>query len=82
MVQLLFMGKLADLSGAMLVERELPETVSDTSALRSWLDEMYEADGALLEASVRLAINSEIVAEPAEVRDGDEVALMPPVGGG
>ncbi|MEO0549099.1 MAG: MoaD/ThiS family protein [Pseudomonadota bacterium] len=82
MVQLLFMGKLADVSGAMMVERVLPDEVQDTAALRTWLDEAYQADGALLEPSVRLAINSEIVAEPAKVRDGDEVALMPPVGGG
>lgn len=82
MAQLLFFGKLADLTGAMMVDRALPESVSDTDALRSWLDQDYGADGALLEASIRLAINSEIVSEPATVKDGDEIALMPPVGGG
>lgn len=82
MAQLIFFGKLADLTGAMTVERSLPDRVSDTAALRSWLDETYDAGGALLENTVRLAINNEIVAEPAGVKDGDEIALMPPVGGG
>ncbi|MDJ0921399.1 MAG: MoaD/ThiS family protein [Henriciella sp.] len=82
MAHFLFFGKLADITGAMSVEQPLPDTVTDTSTLRSWLDETYQASGALLETTVRLAINSEIVAEPAPVREHDEIALMPPVGGG
>ena len=39
-------------------------------------------DGAFLDKSVRLAINNEIVVDPHPVSRSDEIAFMPPVGGG
>jgi molybdopterin converting factor subunit 1 len=37
---------------------------------------------AALRASTRFARNGELVPGTAAVRDGDEIALLPPVGGG
>jgi molybdopterin converting factor small subunit len=40
------------------------------------------APGAALRASTRFACNGALVDAGTQLRDGDEVALMPPVGGG
>ncbi|HKS88988.1 MAG TPA: molybdopterin converting factor subunit 1 [Stellaceae bacterium] len=62
----------------------LPEGVRDVAGLLRWL----EARGggyaeALRELSlVRVAVNQDYVALDHPVRDGDEVALFPPVTGG
>ncbi|MEO0983172.1 MAG: molybdopterin converting factor subunit 1 [Pseudomonadota bacterium] len=82
MARLLYFGRLSDVTGHAEETRDLPSDVADTAALRRWLDADHAADGALLEASVRLAVNSEIVMDPAPVSNGDEIAFMPPVGGG
>jgi molybdopterin converting factor small subunit len=42
----------------------------------------FEADGALLEPTVRIAINNEISFDSDRVANPDEIAFMPPVGGG
>lgn len=82
MAQILYFGRLGDVAGAMAEDVSLPDDVTDTSALRRWLDGRKSLDGALLERTVRLAVNNEIVADPHPVADGDEIAFMPPVGGG
>lgn len=82
MVQLLYFGRLSDLAGRSEEALTLPETVTTTSELRSWLDLRFESEGALLEPTVRLAVNNEIVFDPHPVTKGDEIAFMPPVGGG
>jgi sulfur-carrier protein len=82
MAQLLFLGRLADIVDRPNQILDLPEGISDTAALRAWLDTRQSAGGALLEKTVRIAINSEIVVDPAPVSNSDEIAFMPPVGGG
>ncbi|WP_300394591.1 molybdopterin converting factor subunit 1 [Henriciella sp.] len=82
MAQILFFGRLMDVTGKAEETITLPDTVRDTSALRRWLDQDRGLQGALLEKTVRLAINNEIVADPHPVNDNDEIAFMPPVGGG
>ena len=82
MAQLLFFGRLMDTLGTAEETIALPATIRDTAALRHWLDADRKLDGALLEKTVRLAVNSEIVTDPHPVSDGDEIAFMPPVGGG
>jgi sulfur-carrier protein len=82
MAQLLFLGRLADIVDRPNQILDLPEGISDTAALRAWLDAHQSAGGALLEKTVRIAINSEIVVDPAPVSNSDEIAFMPPVGGG
>ena len=82
MAQILFFGRLMDLTGSASETLALPSGVRDTAALRQWLDRDRALGGALLEKTVRLAVNSEIVMDPHPVSDGDEIAFMPPVGGG
>ncbi len=82
MATLLYFGKLADVTGMSMERVALPGNVASTQELREWVDAKYGGSGALLAVSIRLAINSEIAAEPAPVSDADEVAFMPPVGGG
>ena len=82
MATLLFFGKLQDMVGTSSESMELPESISTTYDLRVFLDQHYELPETLSANSIRLAINSEIVADPAPVSDGDEIAFLPPVGGG
>ncbi|MEO0884168.1 MAG: MoaD/ThiS family protein [Pseudomonadota bacterium] len=80
--RILYFGRLIDVTGKSEETHAVPNTVTDTSQLRDWLDSQYGATGALLENTVRIAINSEIVAEPAPLSGAREIAFMPPVGGG
>ncbi len=82
MAKLLYFGKLSDITGCLQEIRALPDEVTTTEALRAHLDDVFSASGALLEKTVRIALNNQIAAEPAPVRDTDEIAFMPPVGGG
>lgn len=82
MAEILYFGRLSDVIGRPAETLDIPVTITDTAALRRWLDERNEAQGALLEKTVRLAVNSEIVADPHPVSDRDEIAFLPPVGGG
>lgn len=82
MATLLYFGRLGDLTGTSRESLELPATVETAADLRHWLDLRFNASGALLEPTVRIAVNNEIVFDANAVSDSDEIALMPPVGGG
>lgn len=82
MARIYYFGKLSDVSGTLCEDLPLPAGIADTAALRGWLDTEHSFNGALLHKSVRTAVNGEIVVDPFPVSDTDEVALMPPVGGG
>lgn len=78
-VKLVFLGKLADLAGG--AERAM-------DAPLDWAGLLAELDGALAEAvqgdRVRVAVNGALLGDKAQLaaKDGDEVALLPPVSGG
>ena len=61
-----------------------PDSVRDVRALVAWLKTRSPGHAeALKEPSiVRVAVNQEYVKWDHPVRDGDEVALFPPVTGG
>lgn len=82
MADILYFGRLSDVAGTGAETLDIPVDITDTAALRRWLDDAKSANGAFLEASVRLAVNSEIVVDPHPVAPTDEIAFMPPVGGG
>lgn len=82
MARLLYFGKLADAVGTAEEQRPLPETVRTADALRSWLDGAAGANGALSHPSVRLAVNGAIAGPKDPVTETDEIAFLPPVGGG
>ncbi len=82
MAKLLYFGKLTELTGTGEEFIALPRTLDDTGDLRAWLDTEKALGGALLDPSVRIAINDELVSEPALFSETDEIAFLPPVGGG
>nr|WP_166180821.1 MoaD/ThiS family protein [Altererythrobacter segetis] len=78
-VRLVFLGKLADLAGAS--ERELAAPIdwpALVEALQGELGEWLAGD------KLKLAVNGAVLADKRalQARDGDEVALLPPVSGG
>lgn len=77
-----FFGRLGDLVELAECERALPDDISDSQALRVWLDHTLDLNGALLSPSVRTAINHQLVNDPHPVSDRDDIAFLPPVGGG
>jgi sulfur-carrier protein len=82
MARVLYFGRLADVAGCASETCALPGHINDTATLRRWLDTRGNLGGALLDVRVRLAINNQIAVEPLPVSDTDEIAFLPPIGGG
>lgn len=82
MTLIMYWGKLSDVTGIANEQRPLPDSITDTETLRAWIDDIHDAGGAFLDRVNRIAVNDEIVTEPAEIREGDSIAFLPPVGGG
>ncbi|MEM7662697.1 MAG: MoaD/ThiS family protein [Pseudomonadota bacterium] len=80
--RILYFGKLTDLTGKSEETEAPPSSIADTTSLRQWIDNIYDGGGALLDATIRIAVDNEIVAEPAPIVGAAEIAFMPPVGGG
>ncbi len=78
-VKVLFLGPLADLEGAS--EREFDAPLDWPGLLSQVSDNVA---GQLLEARVNIACGGKVLPEKTtlQARDGDEVALLPPVSGG
>jgi molybdopterin synthase sulfur carrier subunit len=78
-VKLVFLGRLADLTG--VAEREVAAPL-DWSGLLDALQQ--ELGGWLASDKVKLAVNGTLLADKMALSaaDGDEVALLPPVSGG
>lgn len=60
---------------------ELPSTVRNVGELARHLERVHPELGGRL-AGVRLAVNESFATANESVRDGDVVALIPPVAGG
>lgn len=82
MAKILYFGRLTDIVSTSAETISLPEHILTTSELRAFLDTAKNAGGVLLQQSIRIAINNEFVTEPARISNMDEIAFMPPVGGG
>jgi sulfur-carrier protein len=83
-VKLLYFAWLRTRIGCAEEEVELPPDVRSVAALLDWL---RSRGGRYAEALrdlsvVRVAVNQDYVASEHPVREGDEVALFPPVTGG
>ncbi len=78
-VRLVFLGKLADLAGASEI---------DVAGPLDWEGLIAALPGSLGEAAkgdkVRLAVNGAVLSDKSALaaKDGDEIALLPPVSGG
>jgi len=84
MVRLVFLGKLSDAAPADLAEVALPGEVSTLSDLQEWLGRTVPHLGHALAATpIRLVLNQAVAHDMSvTVRDGDEVAFLPPMSGG
>jgi len=78
-VKLVFLGKLADLAG--VPEREIAAPLDWAGLLKS-LEPALAAQAA--GEKVRIALNGGLLTDKPSLsaRDGDEIALLPPVSGG
>ena len=74
-MKILFFGRLGDGAPAHLV----PSEIRDTEALRAWLG-LDRPE--LLDASIRIAVNDEMILGNRVLDEGDEVAFLPPMSGG
>ncbi|HEX8366609.1 MAG TPA: MoaD/ThiS family protein [Allosphingosinicella sp.] len=74
-MRILFFGRLREVAPAGPV----PADVRDTGALRAWLGGRCPD---LLDPSIRIVVNDEIVPGDRPLGDNDEVAFLPPMSGG
>ena len=74
-MRILFFGRLKDGAPAGPV----PAHVRDTGALRAWLG---EARPELLDSSIRIAVNDEMILVDRPLGEDDEIAFLPPMSGG
>jgi len=83
-VKLLYFAWLRTRIGCAEEEVELPPDVQDVAALLDWLRSRgARYSEALRDLSVvRVAVNQDYVRPEHPVREGDEVAIFPPVTGG
>ena len=84
MVRLVFLGKLGDAAPADLAEVALPGDVRTLSDLREWVGRAAPHLGRVLAATPTRLVLNQVVAHDmsATVRDGDEIAFLPPMSGG
>jgi molybdopterin converting factor subunit 1 len=79
-VRVLYFGVLKDVMGRRSVEMELPEGSSLAELLA-----MHRSSGGAVDSiwdSIAVAVNQEYARVGDVLKDGDEVALLPPVSGG
>lgn len=84
MVTLRYFARLREALGVSSEQVELPAGVADVSGLTHWL----RARGGAWEVELapgrayRVAVNQDMADGGTPVKDGDEVAIFPPVTGG
>lgn len=83
-VRILYFARLRETLGKEGEELVLPEKVGDVAALMNFLQSRggawtTELGGAKV---VRVAVNQEMAQPGTRIREGDEIALFPPVTGG
>jgi molybdopterin converting factor small subunit len=74
-VRISFYGRLRDVAPAGPV----PSGVRDTGALRAWLGRERPE---LLDRSIRIAVNDEMILGDRQLGEDDEIAFLPPMSGG
>jgi len=82
MVNLIYLGRLMDVTGTSNEALKLPLEIKTTADLRIWLNGRFPDADPGFDDSVRIALDSEIAAEPSPLGSAREIAFLPPVGGG
>jgi molybdopterin synthase sulfur carrier subunit len=84
MISLLYFARLREALGVSSEQADLPAGVSDVDGLTNWL----RSRGGAWESELapgrafRVAVNQDMADGTTALRDGDEVAIFPPVTGG
>ncbi len=84
MISLLYFARLREALGVSSEQADLPAEVSDVDGLTQWL----RSRGGAWESELapgrafRVAVNQDMADGATALRDGDEVAIFPPVTGG
>lgn len=83
-MKVLYFGRVRDEIGTAQEDLPLPEEVETAGALRDWLRGQSEAHELALGAGslIKIAINQTYADTDTPVKEGDEVAVFPPVTGG
>jgi sulfur-carrier protein len=82
MVRILYFARIREAVGTEAEEVALPESVHDAAGLVAWLKGRGGAWAQQLDRPYRLAVNQDLAEPVTPIRDGDEVAVFPPVTGG
>ena len=83
-MKLVFLGRFREIAGPHISDMALPCSIDTLAALTDWLAKTQPAlSQALAGARTQYAVNQVIVRDPAHpLREGDEVAFLPPMSGG
>ena len=79
-IRVLFFGQLKDFVGRSSDEIELPQGASLETVFRHYASHLPKV--AAMAGSVAMARNQRFASWCEQIKDGDEVAIMPPVSGG
>ena len=79
-VRVLLFGVLKDLAGRAVDSVELPEGASVAELMTRYGSQMPQLGNVL--SSLAVAVNEQYAGPQTELKEGDEVALLPPVSGG
>lgn len=84
MLTLLYFARLRDALGVSSERIDLPAEVSDVAGLVAWLRRRGGAweDELAPGRAFRVAVNQDMADAATALKDGDEVAIFPPVTGG
>ena len=78
-MKLTFFGRLRDQVGTGKIDCSPPTNVGDSESLRLWIGGQHSA---LLDPTVRIALDNILVSGPTPIVGVVEVAFLPPVSGG